>query len=248
MSRKRRNDAPGRVFHITGRVNWRAWHLSDDGPKLILAGILAESAACFSIAILAFVFMDNHFHLVLQSPIAEVFRQLTGRRTSCRHLRPWPSGHQNSTVVGQFMRKVRRTMSMKRQHDLGLSGRFWEGEYRSGIVADPLSLIARIAYDHRNPVKEGMVKRAEEYRWSSARSWATGEEGVIPLSLDRLPFDLEFESIRREILRFQSSSALDDSREELDRALASGDPKKLEELLRDAGLLPSPVASRLQLG
>jgi REP element-mobilizing transposase RayT len=192
-------------------VNWCAWHLEDERSKLALARLLVDSSLEFSVRLLAAVLMSNHFHLVVQSPAEQIFRRLTGRRTSCRHFRPYPPWHQNSSVIAQFMRSVRRTMSVRRQRELDLSGRFWEGDYDARLITDPLSLVVRIAYDHRNPVKEGMVARAEDYRWSSAMQWATGEASEIPVDLrEPLPFGLAFGDLRSRVLEYQAAPELDD--------------------------------------
>ena len=34
---------------------------------------------------------------------------------------------------------------------------------------------------HRNPVKRGLVKRPEDWAWSSFRHYLTGEEGVVEI-------------------------------------------------------------------
>ena len=76
-----RNDGPGQIFHVSARVNWRTWHLSDDDTKLSLCELLGQSAEAFGVQIYGGVLMDNHLHAVLQSPPDELYRQLTGRRT-----------------------------------------------------------------------------------------------------------------------------------------------------------------------
>jgi len=222
MSRLPRHDGLGRVFHVTSRVNWRAWHLGDDAAKKSLADLLASAANEFGVALLAYVLMSNHFHVVVQSPPAVLYGRLTGRRTGCRHFRAWPRQHPNSSVIGQFMRIVRRTMSVRRQNELCLSGRFWEAAYDARLVRGPLSLVARIAYDHRNPVKQGMVSVPEAYRWSSAQEWTTGGIGDIALTLpDTLPFGLAFDELRRDVLRYQSAQQFDDIGKELGSLFAA---------------------------
>jgi REP element-mobilizing transposase RayT len=184
--------------------------------------------------------MSNHFHLVVQSPPEQVFRRLTGRRTKCRHFRQYPPRHQKSSVIAQFMRAVRRTMSVRRQRQLDLSGRFWEGQYDARPILDPLSLVVRIAYDHRNPVKEGMVGEAEDYRWSSAAQWATGEAGVIPVDFrEPLPFGLSFGELQSRVLEYQAARELDDCATELDSLFATPlgwHAKGLRAILAEHGL------------
>jgi putative transposase len=36
-------------------------------------------------------------------------------------------------------------------------------------------------YMHRNPVEPGLVTHPEDWRWSSARHYATGEEGAVEM-------------------------------------------------------------------
>ena len=205
----------------------------------MLAALINEAAAKYHVRIWAVVIVDNHFHGVFQSPIEPAFRQLTSRRTRCRHLRPWPRNHQNSSVMAQFMRSVRRRLSVWRQKDLGLSGRFWESDYDASVISDPFSLLARIAYDHRNPTRAKIVTLPEEYEWSSAREWTTGEPGVIPLSLPGpLPFGLCLEEFRREVVRFQTVRLLDDLGDELEKLFARPDDAgaALRKLLSEHGL------------
>ena len=101
-------------------------------------------------------------------------------------------------------------MSNLRQRDLGLSGKFWEGDYDARPVESPESLLIRIAYDHRNPVKVGIVERPEDYFWSSARSWHSGDPGPVPLCLDAKPLGLGREDLLESVLRFEGWEDLDE--------------------------------------
>jgi len=247
MGRRHRYDAPDQTHHVTARVNWRAWHLAEDDAKASAARLLKNSAEAFGMAILGGVLMSNHLHLVVQSPPPELYRQLTGRRTPCRHLRAWPKHHQKSTVIAQFMRAFRHPISADRQKELELSGRFWEGEYDARPVLDELSLVVRIAYDHRNPVKAALVARAEDYRWRSASAWATGVVGAFPVTLDRTPpFGSERVSLRAEVLRYQCDSRLDEVGDDLARIFGGRSPEAdssaLVELLAANRLLPRCVS------
>ena len=49
----------------------------------------------------------------------------------------------------------------------GLSGRLWQGGFNSSVL-DESHFWAAVRYVERNPVRAGMVKRAKDYRWSSA--------------------------------------------------------------------------------
>ncbi len=63
---------------------------------------------------------------------------------------------------------------------------FWQpgGDYDRNIV-EPKTLIAMIDYIHLNPVRKGLVERANEWQWSSAAWFDGGQE--TPLILDPIP-------------------------------------------------------------
>ena len=66
--------------------------------------------------------------------------------------------------------------------------RFWQrgGGYDRNLrsVAD---VYEKIDYVHCNPVRRGLVARAEDWRWSSARIWRDGDDGTIGIDRDSLP-------------------------------------------------------------
>ena len=200
MRHRLRDDAPLQIFHITARVNWRAWHLATDHAKRLLAELIQRATRSYGVRLFAWVLMSNHFHLVSQSPPDAVFHALTGRRTGCRHFRAWPAGHPNAAVMSRFMRTIRQGMTNIWRKELELEGRFWDGPYDARPVHSIASLVARIAYDHCNPVKAGMVAAPEDYPWSSAGEWTTGEPGEIPVCLCGDPlFGVSFEELRERI-------------------------------------------------
>jgi len=216
MRNAQRDDGPGVLHHVTARVNWRAWLLDDDQVKRYLARLIREAAEQFGIDVLAAVLMSNHIHLVVRSPEGALYAHLTSRRTSNRHSRAWPRGHQKSTVIAQFMRSIRHRVSLRLHHETGLSGRFWEGRYDARPIEDARSLSIRMAYDHRNPVKANMVDRPEDYTWSTEATWLTEVEGPLPVLLRKpLPFGLTRERLRSEVLRYQGDERLDEMDEGL---------------------------------
>lgn len=52
---------------------------------------------------------------------------------------------------------------------LGKTGPFWQVETFDHYARDEAELLRIIAYIEQNPVVAGLVKRAEDYQWSSAR-------------------------------------------------------------------------------
>jgi len=194
-----RDDEPGASWHVTVRVNWRLWHLEPAPLAECFLEVLLEAMEAFAVDMLAFVLMSNHCHLVPRSPSDPIFSVLTSRRTPCRHRRPWPVGHWKSSVLSQFMQRVLYRTSRAIQKALGRSGRFWEGRFHARRIEDSADLIRTVAYDHLNPVEQGMVIRPEEYPRGSAAWWAGTGDSPIPLVVQGLPFSLDLADFRRRL-------------------------------------------------
>jgi REP element-mobilizing transposase RayT len=195
----------------------------------------------FSVDLDSHILMSNHFHMTVQSPAEECYRDLTTRRTRCRHRLPWPKGHEKTSVLAQFMKRLLYCTSRLIQSRLGLAGRFWEEPYHSRRILDETDLVVTIAYDHYNPVKAGMACRPGDYPRSSAAWWEGTGTSPVPLMRRSPPFGLELEHLREEVLRYQMDRAFHDAMAEF---AASGDslgPAKslehLKQILRDRGLL-----------
>jgi REP element-mobilizing transposase RayT len=244
MTKSIRDDAPGAVHHVTACVNWQFWHLRSPERAHFFLATLERTMKRFSLVLVGFVLLSNHCHLVTISPEEDRFRALTRRRTRCRHLRPWPHDHPNSTVLGQAMRQLRYAVARKVHAELDLRGQFWDGPYHSRRVLDATDLLFTVAYDHRNPVRAGMTLRPEDHAWSSAAWWAsTGPSAVSLVATDHLPFGLTVEEFRPLLTTYQQSRQLDDVIGALRKkgteweALA---PAERKEILRKAGLPPVP--------
>jgi REP element-mobilizing transposase RayT len=61
---------------------------------------------------------------------------------------------------------------------LGQEGAFWDREYFDRTIRDTDHLRNVVEYIHQNPVKAGLIRRQEDWRWSSA--WS-GRVGNLPL-------------------------------------------------------------------
>ena len=87
-----------------------------------------------------FVVMPDHFHLLL-TPIVTLERAL-------------------QLMKGGFSFRARK--------ELGFSGEIWEKSYYDRRVRDWEEYLAFQKYARLNPVRRGLAKAAEEYRYSSA--------------------------------------------------------------------------------
>jgi len=238
-----REDSPSAVWHLTSRVNWKAWHLAPEESARVFLRCLGESLDHFDINLLAVVVMSNHYHAVLQSPHGDEYARLTSRRTACRHRRSWPAGHPKATVIGQCARHFKLEVANRIQSRLGLKGHFWEGRHHRRQIHDVWALVTVVAYDHRNPVRAAMVAQPEDYPRSSAAWWSHGARPPLPLCRrEDFPFGISREAFRDQLLRFQAEKRIDDVMEVFERARLPIDSARgrtyLERLMARAGLDP----------
>jgi hypothetical protein len=61
------------------------------------------------------------------------------------------------------------------------AGSFWQKRYYDRNLRDHREFVLKIGYIHRNPVKRGLVRSPEEWKWSSYRHYALREMGVVEI-------------------------------------------------------------------
>lgn len=98
----------------------------------------------------AYVLMSNHVHLLM-----------TGTT-------------ENS--VPRMMQNLGRRYVRYFNNEYGRTGTLWEGRYKSCLVADPRYVLTCYRYIELNPVRAGMCTWPGDYRWSSYRANALGEQ------------------------------------------------------------------------
>jgi putative transposase len=159
MARFARVVIPGVPYHVTHRGNRREdVFLAPDDRRRYLAW-LGEYARRFDLAIWAYCLMTNHVHLLVVPGRADSLALAVGR-THRRHARAVNAAH-------------------------GWSGHLWANRFYSAPLDEP-HLWAAVRYVETNPVRAGLVERAEDYTWSSAPAHAAGR--ADPLLAEGRPF------------------------------------------------------------
>lgn len=59
---------------------------------------------------------------------------------------------------------------------IGTGEHFWQKRYYDFNIRDYRQFVEKLRYLHRNPVKRGLVAKPEDWKWSSFRHYATGED------------------------------------------------------------------------
>ena len=140
MGRPIRIEYPSALYHITSRGNERKNIFLEDKDRLRFLQIIEDYHDRYGILIHSYVLMDNHYHLVLETPRGNLLKVMHGI---------------NSSYTGYFNRKY------------GRSGHLFQGRYKGILVEKDTYLLSLSRYVHLNPVRAKVVKNPEYYRWSS---------------------------------------------------------------------------------
>jgi putative transposase len=142
MTREARIVLPGVPQHITQRGVRRATVFVDDADFQNYLSLFKENADRFGLRICAYCLMGNHVHFVA----------IPNARDSI-----WKTFHRCHSIY-----------AMNFNEKYQLSGHLWEGRPFSCLL-DEAHLWAAVRYVELNPVRAGIVRRACDYPWSSAR-------------------------------------------------------------------------------
>jgi putative transposase len=134
--------APEYPHHITQRGNHRLDIFIDDEDRAVYLKLLKQYRDKHGLEILAYCLMSNHIHLVA---IPKESFSLS-RALADTHMR--------------YAQHINRKYSKV--------GHLWQGRFFS-CVLDEDHALAAARYVERNPVRAGLVGRAWDYPWSSAR-------------------------------------------------------------------------------
>ena len=154
MARLARVVLPGYPHHVTQRGNRRQDVFFQDGDYEYYLELLKTWCHSEGIDIWAYCLMTNHVHLIVTPKKRSNFAK----------------------AVGETHRRYTRRINDRE----GWTGYLWQGRFAS-YPMDKRHLLKAAAYVELNPVKAGMVKKAQDYRWSSARAHLSGidKQGII---------------------------------------------------------------------
>ncbi len=75
------------------------------------------------------------------------------------------------------------------------AGSFWQKRYYDRNVRNSREFTIKLRYLHRNPVKRGLVKDADQWKWSSFRHYAFREVGVVEIESEWTARDRELKTL-----------------------------------------------------
>lgn len=114
--------------------------------------LLKELSQKHKLQLLAFCIMDSHYHLILIN---------------------------SNNKMSDFMKDLNGQYGMFYRTRFGGKGYVFQGRFVSTLIQDEHYLKTSIAYALRNPVKAGLVSRADEYMWSSISEYFSNKKSQL---------------------------------------------------------------------
>lgn len=157
MPRPERVQSSDVVYHVTSRGVRKQPIYLDDQDRKVFVSLLAEAVVRYVWEVSAYCLMDNHYHLVLETPGANL-------------------------SAGMQWLKGRYAQWFNWRH--GYEGHVFFRRFKSVLVESEWHFLEAVRYVLLNPVRAGICRRAADWKWSSYRATTTDEPGPVELTLD----------------------------------------------------------------
>jgi putative transposase len=155
-------------YYGTGSLHFITWSCYRRRPLLgnparrdLLLAVLELIRIRYRFVVIGYVVMPEHVHLLISEPF--ISELTTG---------------DPSKIVQAVKLSVSRRLAIGGE----FSGRFWQSRFYDFNLWSPHKEVEKLRYMHRNPVVRGLVARPEDWRWSSYRSYAYGEPGLVRIN------------------------------------------------------------------
>lgn len=140
MARPLRIEYPNAVYHVTSRGNARNKIFLGDQDRENFLSVLDAVVKRYNWLCHAYCLMDNHYHLMIETPDANLSRG---------------------------MRQLNGVYTQKYNWWHSKTGHIFQGRYKSILVDKENYLLELCRYVVLNPVRANMVEKPEEWKWSS---------------------------------------------------------------------------------
>ena len=140
MARPLRISYPGAFYHVTSRGNERKKVFNSKKDREQFLSYLESAVIRYGAVIHAYCLMDNHYHLLLETPsanLSQIMRHINGAYTTYFNITHKRVGH------------------------------LFQGRFKAILVDKDAYAKELSRYIHLNPVRAKMVEAPEKYQWSS---------------------------------------------------------------------------------
>ncbi len=208
MPRPLRIEYPGAWYHVMNRGAGRKKIYQQQDHFICFLEILGEAFNKFKSEIHAYCLMDNHYHLLIHTPLGNLSRVM-------RH------------IDGVY------TQRYNRMHKG--DGPLFRGRYKAILVQKDNYLLQLSRYIHLNPIEAKILLRPEDYLWSSCNFYFNNSTPFSWLKTDII-LNMMSDSNHAELYRKFIMQGIDEKTSEFyDRKnlpVIFGDPKFNHDMLK----------------
>lgn len=151
MARGPRIEVPGGIYHVGSRGNRGCGIYTDDHERQVFLKLFGRLAKHHGWSLGTYVLMSNHYHLIMtiENGLSDGMRELNGQFSSYTNKRNRLEGHL-------------------------FRNRFW-----CELIKDEAHFLQTARYIVLNPLRAGLCRSPEDWRWSSYRA-IVGEDFAPP--------------------------------------------------------------------
>lgn len=172
MARQPRKVSPTKYYHVMMRGNNREKIFTNKDYKSYFIELLTNSKKEFPVEIAAYCIMDNHVHIVISGEIYD---------------------------LSKVMKGINIKYAIKFNKEADRIGHVFQDRYKSEVIANDTYLLCVVRYVHNNPVKAKIVKKPEDYPWSSYREYFGCKPKVV--NQKQIDFIMAFFSNKIDLLK-----------------------------------------------
>jgi len=154
MPFKPRELYPGQYYHIIIQSNNHACVFKDDQDFKKFLILIKEEFAWAQVRIFHYVLMNTHVHMIVQLPDE-------GEDAEVDEIKYFPEAIKTILLKYYYFYKFKYSWD----------GSLWRKRYKAELLDTERYMLGCGLYIEYNPVKAGMVKKPEDYHWSSYEHW-----------------------------------------------------------------------------
>lgn len=151
--RKPRILQKGATYHVTARANRQELIMDPHGMKVLFLATILRAKKRYRFQISNFSILGNHFHLIIT-----------------------PGSGESLSAIMQWILSV---FAMAYNRKLGLTGHVWGERFFSKVIEGLKELLRTFEYIDENPVRAGLVARAEQWEYGGLAHHRRGIGGIV---------------------------------------------------------------------
>lgn len=145
MARQLRIEFPGALYHVMSRGNERNPIFKQDADRILFIETLKDSVELAGVGVIAYILMDNHYHMILETPNAN---------------------------LSEFMRHFHVTYTVRFNKRHNRSGHLFQGRFKAVLIEEDPYLVVLSRYIHLNPIRrEDWERKKWEEKWDYIRRY-----------------------------------------------------------------------------